>query len=493
MAIPEKLQNSDDESASNISYMPGADPTRASKQELTAAEAFANLQPGHLIAGRFEIRKQIGVGGMGAVYRTHDRNRNDDIAIKVMLPELAANEAAKQRFISEAQISIKLSHQNIVNTFDVLSDGAFLFITMELLEGRSLRQDIETRKRLRKPYSEAEALGIVRPLCDALEYAHDYTIHRDVKPENVWLTTKDKVKLMDFGIARMLNGSQVNKSTSVLGTAYYMAPEQLVPSREVDHRADQYALGVMLYEMLTGQVPTGRSKAVKQLRPDVSAVVSDAVDKALEPDPDDRFADVRSFAEALGGATHAVESKKPATKARSEETSGGLMAWIHQHRAVVGTGVVLWGGVLVAGYLVQQDQVRQNRARWEKWQIDMTAAFDQTEKIKGDPELRAKAWKKYLATYSRDNPFSTQDEKLRAQAENRQHEAEDEKKSQLALARQAAQRQRGATAQAPAMPQQTYQQPPVAPQQVAQPQGQAPQGRTAEQEVGLMLLNRILR
>ncbi len=272
MANPENLSVPQGQSNTNLAYLPSADLFRTGIPGIGGAGTFANLQAGYVLGDRFEIRKQIGIGGMGAVYQAYDRNRKDDIAIKVMLPELTFNEVAKQRFINEAMISIKLAHQNIVNTYDVLSEGAYLYITMELLEGRSLRQDIETRKRTNRPYTEAEVLEIVSALCDALEYAHEFTIHRDIKPENIWLTKKDRVKLMDFGIARILNGSQIHQSTSVMGTAYYMAPEQLTGSRDVDSRADQYALGVLLYELLTGQVPTGRSKSVRQLRKDVSAV-----------------------------------------------------------------------------------------------------------------------------------------------------------------------------------------------------------------------------
>ncbi len=491
------LQNN----GNNVSYIPGTGATSANNSDGGGAADFSSLQTGYLILGRFEIRKQIGLGGMGAVYRAYDGNQDDDIAIKVMLPGLASDEAARQRFMNEARISIKLAHQNIVNTFDVLYDGAFMFITMELLEGKSLRQDMDDRRKLRRPYSEEEALAIARPLCDALEYAHEYTVHRDVKPENVWLTNRGKVKLMDFGIARTLVGSQVGRSTSVLGTAYYMAPEQLVASKEVDPRADQYALGVMLYELLTGQVPTGRSKAVKELRDDVNPSISDAIDRALEPNPDDRFPDVQMFGAALDGAKQVT--RKSIQKNVSKGAGGErltLMGWIEKNQVLVGVGCLLWSGVLIASYMVRQDEKKENQTRWEKWQIEMNATFGQTEKNKGDADTRSKAWAQYLSNYTKDNPFSLEDEKLRAKAETNRLAAEledeklrakaetnrlaaeEEKKSKLALSQA---KQQGAARQQGYPQQQGYApQAPQAPQQT---------GRTAEQDAGLMILNRMLR
>lgn len=441
------------------------------------------LQAGHVLGGRFEIRRQIGIGGMGVVYQAYDRNRKDDIAIKVMLPGLIASEAAKQRFINEAMIAIKLAHQNIVNTYDVLSEGAYLYITMELLEGRSLRQDMEAKKRTNRPYTEADALEIAHALCDALEYAHDFTTHRDIKPENIWLTRKDRVKLMDFGIARMLNGSQVHQSTSVLGTAYYMAPEQLSGSRDVDNRADQYALGVMLYELLTGQVPTGRSKSVRQQRADVSAAVSDAIDRALEPDPQDRYPDMRAFANALCGVRQSASQAGRASPAKQANSAAGLVAWINQHRMVVGVGGVLWGAVLVGAYLLHQNSQKEIQASWDKWQAEMGAAYDQTESVTGSPVERAKAWKQFLAIYNKDNPFSTADEKLRIQAETNQQETEVEIKEAKAAAK-ANQYQK---AQAQAAQQQ------MRAQQQQQMQLQQAQRDRAAAEFGTALFQRLVR
>lgn len=277
-------------SATRLADLPGASAYQTSAGGEGTSVQIASLQAGHVLAGRFRVEEQIGAGGMGAVYRAHDALRGEDIALKVMLPGLLASEQAKQRFMNEAKIALRLRHPGIVSVYDVQADGAYLFLTMELLQGRTLREAMEERKRAGTPCSEAEALEVIRPLCEALSYAHQYTVHRDVKPENVWLGSDGSIKLMDFGIARVLSGSQMTQTAAVMGTAYYMAPEQLTGAHDVDHRADQYALGVMLYEMLTGRIPAGRIEPLGVSRPDLSDSLALAADRALAGRADDRFA-----------------------------------------------------------------------------------------------------------------------------------------------------------------------------------------------------------
>ena len=286
-------------SATRLADLPGASAYQTALGGQGASVQIASLQVGHVLAGRFRVDEQIGAGGMGAVYRAHDALRNEDIALKVMLPGLLASEQAKQRFMNEAKIALRLRHPGIVSVYDVQADGAYLFLTMELLTGRTLRDAMEERKSSGNPWTEAEALGVIRPVCEALSYAHQYTVHRDVKPENVWLSEDGSVKLMDFGIARVLSGSQMTQTAAVMGTAYYMAPEQLVGARDVDHRADQYALGVMLYEMLTGRIPAGRIESLGDARPDLSDSLAQAADKALAGKVEERFATDTEFLAAL--------------------------------------------------------------------------------------------------------------------------------------------------------------------------------------------------
>jgi formylglycine-generating enzyme required for sulfatase activity len=285
-----------------------------------------SLKPGDRLSGRFEIQQQIGAGGMGVVYRALDTNRDEAIALKVMQPGLLSNDAAKQRFMSEAKIAIGLSHPHIVKTFDVQKDGAYLYLTMELLQGQSLREAMTQRKQAGREWALDEVIGIATSLCEALSYAHKLTIHRDLKPENVWLAKDGLTKLMDFGIAKLLSGSQLTQTSTVMGTAYYMAPEQLQGARDIDHRADQYAVAVMIYELLTGKVPTGRFKSVIELCDDVGAPLSGVIDRALASQPEERFDNMAVFAEQLRDALKRNVGKKPVNKTTDEGGSGKLIA-----------------------------------------------------------------------------------------------------------------------------------------------------------------------
>jgi serine/threonine protein kinase len=284
-----------------------------------------SLKPGDKLSGRFEIQQQIGAGGMGVVYRALDTNRDEAIALKVMQPGLLSNDGAKQRFMSEAKIAIGLSHPHIVKTFDVQKDGAYLYLTMELLQGQSLREAMTQRKQAGREWALDEVIGIATSLCEALSYAHKLTIHRDLKPENVWLAKDGQAKLMDFGIAKLLSGSQLTQTSTVMGTAYYMAPEQLQGARDIDHRADQYAVAVMIYELLTGKVPTGRFKSVIELCDDVGAPLSGVIDRALASQPEERFESMAVFAEQLRDALKRNVGKKPVKKpvAVPESASSG--------------------------------------------------------------------------------------------------------------------------------------------------------------------------
>ena len=257
------------------------------------------LQPGQTLANRYEVQEQIGAGGMGAVYRAQDKTTGREIALKVLLPALLKNERARERFLDEARISQQLSHPNIVNVHDVQQDGDFFFLTMELLQGQDLRRLMEVRTLNRQPFTEEEARGLAITLANALAHAHQFTVHRDIKPENIWVTEEGDYKIMDFGIARVQSASQRTQTGAAMGTAYYMAPEQLKGSNAIDGRADQYALGVLLYELLAGEVPAGRFRPLRDHRKDLSKRFTEDVEKALDTLPEGRFDDMAALAQAL--------------------------------------------------------------------------------------------------------------------------------------------------------------------------------------------------
>jgi len=265
-----------------------------------------NLQKGQILAGRYEIQEQIGAGGMGAVYRAFDSNTDKDIALKVLLPELLKHQRAKERFLDEARLSQQLSHPNITNVYDVQQQGEYYFLTMELLEGQDLRQVMENRKLAHQPFAVDEVQEIISAISEGLAYAHKHTVHRDIKPENIWLTEEGEYKVMDFGIAQIQSTSQRTQTGAAMGTAYYMAPEQLKGAKNIDGRADQYALAVLAYELLSGEVPAGMIEPIKQHRKDTPKTMANAIHKALSPRPENRFEKIEQFSAAIASKKNGI-------------------------------------------------------------------------------------------------------------------------------------------------------------------------------------------
>jgi len=266
-----------------------------------AGETWAALkpQPGKMLMNRYEVLERIGAGGMGEVYRAHDHTLGETIAIKVLHSQYLDNEVARIRFFEEARISILLTHPNIVNVFDLQKDGNLYFLTMELLHGHTLRREIEKRLKRNQKFTVSEVQSIAQAMCAGLGYAHRDMVHRDIKPENVWLCSDGTIKLMDFGIARLHTTTRSTLTFAGMGTAYYISPEQMKGAKDVDHRADQYSTAVVIYELLIGDVPTGKMEPVRKFREDVSKKMSAAVDRALSVDPVDRFPSIEEFAQAL--------------------------------------------------------------------------------------------------------------------------------------------------------------------------------------------------
>jgi serine/threonine protein kinase len=244
---------------------------------------------------QLEILECLGRGGMGVVYKARQKNLNRLVALKLLAPEWVRDPKFAERFTAEAHALAALNHPNIVTIYDFGQAGGFYYLLMEFVDGANLRQLLSERK-----FTPEEALAIVPPLCDALQFAHDRgIIHRDIKPENLLLDKTGRVKIADFGIAKMLGAarpeSQIggtvapeNATHSVVGTPAYSAPEQMADSQKVDSRADIYSLGVVFYEMLTGELPGPRIEAPsKKVQIDVR--IDEVVLHALEKTPERRF------------------------------------------------------------------------------------------------------------------------------------------------------------------------------------------------------------
>jgi tRNA A-37 threonylcarbamoyl transferase component Bud32 len=267
------------------------------------------------LAARFpqlEILELIGQGGMGAVYKARQPGLDRLVAIKILSPELVRDAAFAERFGREARTLAKLSHPHIVGIHDFGEVEGLYYLIMEYVDGATLREVMQTGR-----LSTIEALGLVPQLCDALQFAHDAgVVHRDIKPENILLDNAGRVKIADFGLAKLIapdraDGVSLTVSGAVMGTPAYMAPEQIEHPLDVDHRADIYAVGVVFYEMLTGELPLGRFDPPSQ-KVKLDIELDQVVLRALAKEPARRYQLAREVSADLeqidngGGATAAV-------------------------------------------------------------------------------------------------------------------------------------------------------------------------------------------
>lgn len=243
------------------------------------------------IAERFpelEVIELIGRGGMGAVYRVVQRKLDRTVALKVLPPELAQDPQFEERFLREARALAGLKHERILTVHDFGERDGLYYLVTEFVEGMNLRELMDMGE-----LSPHEALRITPQICEALQFAHDHgVVHRDVKPENLLIDRDGEVRIADFGLARMVGdqvaGPALTRSTQVLGTPQYMAPEQWRDGQNVDHRADIYAVGVVLYEMLTGQLPIGHFDPPSR-RQGVPKGLDGVVQRSLAQRPEERF------------------------------------------------------------------------------------------------------------------------------------------------------------------------------------------------------------
>jgi predicted Ser/Thr protein kinase len=281
------------------------------------APAFPNL----------EILEMIGQGGMGVVYKAKQKNLDRIVALKVLSPQLSDDPEFVERFTREAKALAQLSHPNIVGIHDSGIHDRVPYLVMEYIDGTPLRKMMAGAK-----LTPARALEVIPQICDALQYAHTHgVVHRDIKPENILIDRQGRVKIADFGLAKLskVEESRITQSGYVMGTPRYMAPEQFEATGRVDHRADIYSLGVVFYEMLTGEVPMGRFKP-PSAKADVDRRLDPVVLKSLEREPDDRYqsaGEVKDHVANLGnGAPRPPrESKTPGTAPSLRKAAGVIM------------------------------------------------------------------------------------------------------------------------------------------------------------------------
>ncbi len=302
------------------------------------------------LVGKFpnlEIQHFIGQGGMGTVYQARQIGLDRPVALKILSPRLGDDPSFTERFTREARTLARLNHPNIVMVFEYGQAEGMNYLVMEFVDGVNLRDAISEGK-----LSPAEALTIVPQICDALQYAHDEgVIHRDIKPENILIDKRGRVKIADFGLAKLLEPSleefTLTGTQQVLGTRNYMAPEQIEHPGVVDHRADLYSLGVVFYELLTGELPIGRF-AMPSEKAHTSSQLDDVVLRTLEKEPSRRFQQASEIKSAVDSVARSYAEAHPVQEEMDcDQTSPAAAGRQSKHSLPFSIGD-LYGGFAVA-------------------------------------------------------------------------------------------------------------------------------------------------
>ncbi len=285
------------------------DPSSGVAQQVFASIGATIFEVGSVLGGRYEIQALLGMGGMGAVYKAHDLEVDRGVGLKVIRPDLAGNPAILARFKQELILARQVTHKNIIRIYDLSEAEGVKFITMEFIEGEDLRTILTRQGKL----TPDEAIGIMRQSCVGLQAAHlEGVIHRDLKPSNIMRDTSGRVVIMDFGLAKTVVGDGMTQTGMMIGTMEYMSPEQAMGA-ELDARSDIFAIGLIFYELITGNMPYRADSAIASLvkrtqeravplhevDPTVPAAVSHIVAKCLERDPKNRYASVQELLDDL--------------------------------------------------------------------------------------------------------------------------------------------------------------------------------------------------
>src|SRR5712691_8307459 len=319
--------------------------------DMVVATALKPLTPGTILGERYEIIRLLGQGGMGAVYQAHDRELDRQVALKVIRGDMAANPEILRRFKQELILARQITHKNVIRIFDLGQADGIKFITMEYIEGQDLQGLLKQEKKL----EPADAAKIIAQVCRALDVAHaEGVIHRDLKPQNIMLDKTGRVYVMDFGIARSTLTSSMTQTGALIGTPDYMSPEQ-AKGQAVDARSDLFAIGIIFYEILSGQSPyiadttmgklwkrtSEPARPLGELDKTIPPPLSEIVKKCLEIDTQKRFASATELLHASedwqgpGAGTRVMVGRA--------STVPGYVKWVGAGLAIalVAAGIVL--------------------------------------------------------------------------------------------------------------------------------------------------------
>jgi len=284
---------------------------------------------GYSLSDRYRIDQLLGQGGMSAVYLATDANLGRQVAVKLIHPHMSDDEAFLRRFETEASAVAGLSHPNIIQVYDFNHDAGTYYMVLEYIDGDTLHDRLRQYQRTGTRMDYADVANIAAYVCDAVHYAHERgTLHRDIKPGNVMIRQDGRVVLADFGIAKILGGTNLTGSGAVVGTVHYMAPEVVQGGHDPDRRIDVYAIGVMLFEMVGGQMPFDADSAIsimmkhmsepipdlRELAPDVPDALVAVIERAMAKNPDDRYQTAADMAQALRKAAASKDVAIPKTE-----------------------------------------------------------------------------------------------------------------------------------------------------------------------------------
>jgi len=322
------------------------------REELTTGSTFAD---------RYRIIEELGRGGMGKVYKVFDTEIHEKIALKLITPELAADEKTIERFRNELKSARNISHKHVCRMYDLNREAGTYYLTMEYIAGEDLKNMIRMSKQL----SIGTAVHIGRQVCAGLAEAHKAGIvHRDLKPGNIMIDRDGNARIMDFGIARSAAHKRITGRGAMIGTPEYMSPEQ-IEAKDVDSRSDIYSLGIILYEMLTGKLPfegdTALAVGLKQkseapedpvkLNPRIPSNLSSLILKCLEKDKEKRFQNASEAAAALEGIEKSLPTTEKTIPSKKPLTSREITVQLSPKKIVI-PALFLFAVILIAGYFL---------------------------------------------------------------------------------------------------------------------------------------------
>jgi serine/threonine protein kinase/predicted Zn-dependent protease len=319
------------------------------------------LSRGSVFAGRYEILEELGEGGMGKVYRVVDQKINEEVALKLIRPEIAADKNTIERFGNEMKLARKIAHRNVCKMYHLSEEAGNHYIVMEYVRGEDLKGMI----RMMGQMSPGQIVSIAKQVCKGLAEAHNLgVIHRDLKPQNIMIDRGGNVRIMDFGLARSLRAKGITGAGIMLGTPEYLSPEQ-AETKDVDHRTDIYSLGVILYEMVTGRLPFEGETAIgiamkhkseipqnpTNYNPQIPQELSNVILKCMEKDPENRYQSVREIYDELERIEQNFSTSERVVPKKTPITSKELTVRFSMRKlffpvlafvAIVIVGVIIW-------------------------------------------------------------------------------------------------------------------------------------------------------